>query len=422
MATHSRWLRAILGAAMVIASQAGGSVLAKPLATGSDSLKILFSGGVNPATGLLQGSPALNAIFPDGNQDTFIMDTGSAGMVVFNTSFSPPVGATPAYTGVIQSYKSNNLLFEGDVYNTSIEIGTSGNSVTANVPVLFATQQRCADPGQACKLLSKHESWRFMGVGFGEPPTGTTAWPLNETQRNPLFNITAINGVPAQPTQGWIMGSDGITVGLTAANTAGFSPAGLEQLGGTPGNFNRATAAVFASPTVGGQAPPSPSPSLFSGTVLVDSGVSYAMMVLDPGAAQPNTVTCPYGPNTCTGAGITITVYLGNPLDPLIYQVITGANGAISASPYEEAAPDFVNQLQDSAAFWNTSYHFYNAYNYLFDAQSGQVGYRSAASVPGPLGLTGVAAAFGWSRQLRRRLRGAEGNTSPQVRPSAPGS
>jgi hypothetical protein len=199
------------------------------------------------------------------------------------------------------------------------------------------------------------------------------------------------------------MASDGITVGLTPANTASFNPAGLEPLSTSPDGFNRGSAAVFASPTVPGQAPPSPPPGPFSGTVLVDSGVSYAMMVLDTGAPRPNTVTCPYGPKDCTAPGYTITVYLGNPAAPLMYQVITEVNGP-SASPFVAAAPDFVNQLSDTAAFWNTSYHFYNAYNYLFDAESAQVGYRSSASVPGPLPLAGAAAAMGWSRRLRQRL------------------
>ena len=118
MTTPSRWRRAGLGAALSIAVQAGGSALAAPLSTGSDALKILFSGGVDPATGLLSGSPALTATFPSGQQGTFIMDAGSAGMVVYNTPFTPPAGATPAYANVIQAYKSDNLLFEGDVYLT----------------------------------------------------------------------------------------------------------------------------------------------------------------------------------------------------------------------------------------------------------------------------------------------------------------
>lgn len=400
-----RWVRTTIAAAIFTACPAGGSAFAAPLVTGSNSLKILFSGGVNPATGLLHGSPALNATF-SGQQATFIMDTGSAGMVVYNTPFSPPASATPIYTGVIQAYKSDNLLFQGDVYLTQVEIGTPGNSVTANVPVLYASQQSCADLTQSCTLAS---SWRFMGVGFGEVGAGNTAWPITGTQRNPLFNITAINGLSANPTQGWIMASDGITVGLTPANTASFNPAGLEVLNPSVDGFGRGSAAVFASPTVAGQAPPSPPPGPFSGTVLVDSGVSYAMMALVDGTQRPDTIACPYGPKDCTAAGYTITVYLGNPADPLIYQVITGDNGDISASPFAAAAPDFVNQLYDTSAFWNTSYHFYNSYNYLFDAESGQVGYSAAAvpavAAPGPLPVTGAAAALGWSRRLRRRLR-----------------
>lgn len=53
--------------------------------------------------------------------------------------------------------------------------------------------------------------------------------------------------------------------------------------------------------------------------------------------------------------------------------------------------------------FVNTGYHFFNQYNYLYDYVNGQVGY--ATPVPGPLPLAGAAAAFGWTRRLRRRLR-----------------
>ena len=213
---------------------------------------------------------------------------------------------------------------------------------------LYASQQRRADPSKSCSLAS---SWRFMGVGFGEAPAGSTAWPIYGTQRNPLFSITAINGVPADPSQGWIMASDGITLGLTAANTASFNPAGFEQLKSSPLGFNRGSAAVVARPTVARQAPPSPPPGPFSGTVLVDSGVSYAMMALDSGATRPPTISCPYRPQDCTAPGYMIMVYLGNPNLPLIDQVSTGANGAASASPFAAAAPAFVNQQHDMAAF-----------------------------------------------------------------------
>ncbi|MFN7900408.1 MAG: hypothetical protein ACK5N0_12230 [Synechococcaceae cyanobacterium] len=346
--TVLRCCQAGLGAAALIALHASGSALAAPLSTGSDSIKILFSGGVDPATGLLKGSPALKATFADLKSGTFIMDTGSAGMVVYKGDFSPPAGASPAYSGVIQAYKSDNLLFEGDVYNTLIEIGTPGNSVTADVPILYATKQRCADESQTC---TKKDSLRFMGVGFGEPPGGKTNWPISSNQRNPLFNITKINGQPASPTQAWIMGGDGITVGLTPANILGFDPAGLEALTPSADGFERGSAAVVASLT--GTAPPPPTVinGKYSGTVLVDSGVKYAMMVLEPGVSRPNTIHCPDGPKDCTAAGYTITAFLGNPAAPLIYQIITGPDGSTSASPFAAAAPEFVNQLEDTAPY-----------------------------------------------------------------------
>jgi hypothetical protein len=170
--TVLRCWQAGLGAAALIALHTSGSALAGPLSTGSDSIKILFSGGVDPATGLLKGSPSLTATFPDLQAGTFIMDTGSAGMVVYKAGFSPPAGASPAYKDVIQAYKSDNLLFEGDVYTTQIEIGTPGNSVTSTVPILYATKQRCADESQTA-VQYQPDQW----------PTGQCQPGLDHGQR-----------------------------------------------------------------------------------------------------------------------------------------------------------------------------------------------------------------------------------------------
>ena len=393
---------AVVGTSLLALQAATGAAVAAPLVTGSDSIKLLFAGGVDPSTGLLKGSPALAVQFPGGSPQNFIMDTGSAGMVVYGGGFTPPSGATPLVVNAVQAYKSDNLEFTGNVYATDVQIGLPGHSVTATVPVLYATSQSCAQ-GSSCSPVS---SLKFMGVGFGQAAVGNTNWfQLDTTARNPLFNITAINGVPADPTHGWIMSSMGITVGLTDSNIQAFDPAGLEMLSTSADGFNRGSAAVVASAT-GDPLPPMP--SAFTGTVLVDSGVRYAMLQLESGSTRPPTIACPGDASlSCTDAGTTLSIFLGNPAAPLVYQVITGTGGTPTAAPNSAAAPDFVNQLAESPQpFWNTSYHFYNAYNYLFDAESGYVGYATAAntaSVPGPLPPAALAGLLAWSRKLRRR-------------------
>ena len=410
--------RAAVAASALALQMTAGVAAAKPLVTGPDSVKLLFAGGVDPGTGLLKGSPALSVQFPDGGQYNFIMDTGSAGMVVFGSGFAPPPGVTPLVTNAVQAYKSDNLEFTGDVYETILQIGSPGHSVSAKVPVLYATSQGCA-VGASCPQVS---SLMFMGVGFGQAAVGNTNWfQLNTTERNPLFNITAINGVPANPTSGWIMSSTGITVGLTDANIQAFDPAGLEILSTSADGFNRGNAAVVATASGGGTPP---APSAFTGTVLVDSGVRYAMLQLETGSARPPTIPCPGDVSlVCTDAGTTLSIFLGNPAAPLVYQVISGVGGVPTAVPNNTAAPDFVNQLAESdQPFWNTSYHFYNAYNYLFDAESGQVGYANAAvtaAVPGPLSHAALAGFLAWSRRLRRRCATA---TACSPRSGATGS
>ena len=222
-----------------------------------------------------------------------------------------------------------------------------------------------------------------MGVGFGESASSTTNWQtLNTIQRNPLFNITGIDGQAATPTLGWIMSSTGITVGLTATNTQPFASSSLDTLtGSTSTGWARGRSSVSVN---GG--------SFATGTVLVDSGIQYAY--LQPAGSVPTVNGDPSNPScdnssfTCTAAGQVITIALGDPSAPAVtYSVTIGTGGVPSAAPNALATPAFIRQIQsDPITYWNTSYHFYNAYNYLYDSTDGVVGYVATSSaVPEPM-------------------------------------
>ena len=368
---------AALGALPLLTLSPPAAATGTITALGVDSVFLPFAGGVT--NGLLTGSPALSVSIGTGAAENFIMDTGSTGMVVYNTGYTPPQGATPILTNVVQAYASNNVSFTGNVYNTTVQIGSGSDSAIANVPLLVATSASCTT-GSGCTIPS---SWRFMGVGFGESASSTTNWQtLNTIQRNPLFNITGIDGQAATPTLGWIMSSTGITVGLTATNTQPFASSSLDTLtGSTSTGWARGRSSVSVN---GG--------SFATGTVLVDSGIQYAY--LQPAGSVPTVNGDPSNPYcdnssfTCTAAGQVITIALGDPSAPAVtYSVTIGTGGVPSAAPNALATPAFIRQIQsDPITYWNTSYHFYNAYNYLYESTDGVVGYVATSSaVPEPM-------------------------------------
>ena len=394
-------VRATAPAALALSLLAAAPASASGVITsiGTDSITIPFAGGV--VNGRLVGSPAITVGLNGGPLQKFIMDTGSAGMVVTPDVYTPPLGSVPAYTNVVQAYASNGIMYTGDVYYTPIQIGSGAQSILTNTPLLVASSVQCI-PGVACGTPSL-TNWRFMGVGFGESSTGTTTWPLNTTQRNPLFNVTQINGQSANPSKGWIMGSTGITVGLTAANIVQFALGSLDTLTPSSDGFNRGRASVAIN---GGPAA--------IGSVLVDSGLHYAY--LQPSLADvPATVSgdptnpfCRISGLSCTAPGNTVTISLGDPASPAVtYSVVVGTDGSLSSNPDPAAAPEFIRQIPATTLFpyWNTSFNFFNAYDYLFDAADGVVGYAAVNQVPGPLPLGAAAAAWRCSRSLRRRLR-----------------
>jgi len=388
---------AALGALPLLTLSPPGFAAGTITTLGVDSVFLPFAGGVT--NGLLTGSPALSVTMGGVSAQNFIMDTGSTGMVVYGNQYTPPQGTAPVLTNVVEAYASNGYAFTGNVYNTTVQIGSGSNSAIANVPVLYANS--CMSGSSACST-DPNFSWRFMGVGFGESAGGTTNWQtLTTNLRNPLFNITGIDGQAASPTKGWIMGSTGITVGLTAANTAAFGSSSLDTLTGT---FSAGYARGRSSVSVNGG-------SFTAGTVLVDSGIQYAY--LQPAGSVPTVNGDPSNPYcdnssfTCTAAGEVITVALGDPSAPaLTYSVTIGTGGVPSAAPNALATPAFIRQIQsDPITYWNTSYHFYNAYNYLYDAADGVVGYV-ATSTPVPEPMSGAlfgAGILGLLATLRRR-------------------
>ena len=326
---------------------------------------------------------------------SFTLDTGSTGVVV-GPSWTPPPG-TPDLGPGSTTYTSSGTSQWGEWYQTTLRVGdANGNNVTVAVPVLRVDPASC---GSSCSIA-------MFGVGFAREVANNTEGP-GGTQRavpanNPLLNVIAVNGTavtastPNQPgatgvsgtlTSGYIISPQGLTIGLTAANTQGFNA--------VPLTWNNQTAAGVSGWADRNTAPLSLTVNAVTGTgtVLNDTGIVYAF-VHAPDGAQVAGGGC--GPTTtytdCYASGTSIAVAIqaaGAATAAAAYSYVVGA---VNAAP---AAPTFTRQDNVSTQpFVNTGLTFFDQFSYFYDYANGQVGYldRSAAvPAPGALGLFALA-------------------------------
>src|SRR5215204_1582508 len=209
-------------------------------------------------------------------QVPFTMDTGSTGIGVTNI---------------------------GQFYLTTVNFRRPDGSLvasSANVKVLVSETQITCPPGTgSCSTNNNPTGVAYMGVGFDR-----AAAELSQVtpSMNPFLNLSAIGTtqIPAGTVrQGYIITPTGVILGLTAANTAGFSFAKLLPSPSTtyPEPWSAAQMAV----TVNGMTA--------NGTVLPDAGIPY--MFLKPAAGSiTSPLACPPYPGGCAPAGTTISLAL----------------------------------------------------------------------------------------------------------------
>lgn len=207
---------------------------------------------------------------------------------------------------------------------------------------------------------------RYFGVGFGQEKAGQ---PNGTPDKNAFLNVIKINGAAVTSfAKGYVITPQGVTLGLTAANTAGFRFAKLEP--NPPyGDWKRIPATITANGVSG------------PGTMLTDTGISYSYLTPPTGASVATIpVETARGKcvqfKPCAAPGTVISVAVGDPASPaLSYSITIGAEGI----PVPAAsAPGWVTvNVRGLSPFLNTSYHFFNVFNYVYDFADGIVGFQA---------------------------------------------
>ena len=228
---------------------------------------------------------------------SFVLDTGSTGITVSSDIWNAKLnGAANLGSGSI-TYTSSGRQLIGDWYQATLKLGDGPTTAESSVPVLQVTSITCLTVHRDCQDNDHPLGVSFFGIGFGREATSQSTTPGGTVAaipaNNPLLNITKVNGVavtastPQQPgasgvvgdyTSGYILSPAGLTLGLTAANTAPFPTLDLTWNDRTSASgFNSGYAdwnPVPGTLTVNG--------SSGTGTVLTDSGVDYMLLTPRP--------------------------------------------------------------------------------------------------------------------------------------------
>jgi hypothetical protein len=189
----------------------------------------------------------------------------------------------------------------------------------------------------------------MVGIGFGrEGDRQDRSTP----ETNPLLRVVN-GGSSGERRRGYVLGPEGVHVGLTGANTRGdFTVVKLTR---RPDRDD--WAGVPACLSLNGQRPPA------CGSMLLDTGVSAMFMTAPP--AQAGAMTGTLAPGT------QVSIRLGTAEQSSeLYGFTVGDGSALAPQGIH------LRVSADRPAFVNTSFHLLNGFDLLYDAEGGYAGFR----------------------------------------------
>jgi len=318
----------------------------------------------DPAT-TLDTSFRLHVSVGGGPAHDVIMDTGSTGLVVPASALGP--GAQITTDPFSLEYTSSGIIEGGHWATAAVRlgvpadyvVGSPGNYATT-VPLRFGVVETvtCDPAFPACTTNGDVEGVGVMGVGFdrGLPEYPMTINPFLQVAEIAAGTMHAGYVVSQHPPQ--------VIVGLDAAVQSGFQALPLAPKSGYPGEWD--STSVEGCVTL----PALPSWGTQCGRPLIDTGIAGGILTT-PAAMRPTQLATKSPGQLDLGVEVDITV----PAAPAVatYSFVIGAG--------DPSTPDYVylRDSTDGTLHINTSRHLLAAYDYLFDARDGAIGFRPAA-------------------------------------------
>jgi hypothetical protein len=277
----------------------------------------------------------------------YTVDTGSLGVIV-------PIGDLP--NGKIANWIGPGA--QGmKAYTSNGKSSFTGNYYLAPVDLQLSTGRAAKTTRIMVLVLSAGQTLRYLGIGFNRE--NFTYEDLFQTPAdNAFLHLTdKSNGTDVSP--GYQIGAASITLGITS--TSGYNLISLTLMGAqVPGEYADA-AGCFNFPG----APDNPGP--FCGNMLFDIGIGDMYLGLED-FQRPDG----YDTSELVTSGDAVNIIGGSPSSPaMCYSFSSGATSLIT--PY---AANWVQPPTPCGVFFNTGRRALSAYNYMYDATCGNVGFQ----------------------------------------------
>jgi hypothetical protein len=277
---------------------------------------------------------------------------------------------------------SSRKLYVGNWIQSDIQFLES--DVVTSVPILVVSKRyvcpgynsrtdgpNCTSPTETIDMPTRIS---LLGVGFGRQFDGQ---PQGNPDKNPFLNVVNIRGTPITPTShfrtGYKITKEGVTLGLTANNTAGFS---FTDLNDGVTEDSRDWAPIPACIRVGTV----PCVSA-NATALIDTGIDQMYLTVPPSMSVETHVEA----SRSTGANVSVLD------DRQVVEVQYGRLGR-NAARYSFKVGDMdsvktgvappqviVTRSSTKKPFVNTGRHFLRGFEVIFDAAGGRYGFKATS-------------------------------------------
>jgi hypothetical protein len=302
-----------------------------------------------------------------------ILDSGTCGFVV-SANGLPGWNASDASKSPIgwEFLSSSKRLYSGHWIPGDLYFTNAAVEVRATVPILAVEAVTicpnynettdtnvCPTPttGMPPVVTPMPFGIQVMGFGFGREADGQ---PQGTPDKNPFLNIQMVNRIRS----GYLITKDGITVGLTEANTAGMS---FSKLSRRPNSTDRRDwSSIQSCMSVDGG-------NCTTGPALIDTGVAQMYMTLPLGTKVNRSII----PILNNGSTVEVKIGVdGNYVaeERFVVGDAAGINNSVVPSTVRLSLSDPVK----SPPHVNTGRHFLRAWNVAFDACGGFVGFARA--------------------------------------------
>ncbi|HYE49413.1 MAG TPA: hypothetical protein VEB20_07480 [Azospirillaceae bacterium] len=367
-----------VGLAAALMGSAALPAAAQVVATGTVSQCIPFA---VPQAVPFTEAPKLSFSVQGSARMTVTMDTGSVGVALASGKIPgyAQLKASPAAKPGYQFLSSSKVLWVGTWVPVVVTLfdGQGQEVATATVPILgveqsgvcqnYANDGTCPDPNAL--QPAGNSDIVYMGVGFGRE---ADYQPQGTPDKNVLLNLATVGKTAVTPATfkpGYIIGTTGVTVGLTPQNTQGFGFVKLQPLA----QYND-WQPVGMCISINGAA-------CAQGTALIDTGIpqSYVTVpssmtfqtVSAPDASEPSRTVQVLAPGT------TVSVAFAGTAGTVATDAFTiSAPGIAPPQPQEPLQVIPWMGKEQKPTFINTGRHFLRQVQFLYDPSGGHVGFK----------------------------------------------